>query len=543
MQDVRAMANATLLSITIIAVMDLVTPGERLLPFSVVVVGAVFAAAALTAIRIWPQLRHASPHLAKSSARVLIVGAGQAGQFVAGDLLAYPEWCQKPIGFVDDDTRKRDMQIHGLPVLGTIEELPRIVVEHEIDTVAIAVPSASTKELDRIVGIAQESSARIQIVPIRSAIMTPNGPLRLRDIDLDELLNRPPHASVADVARESLHNRTVLVTGARGSIGFELCKQILQLSPARVIALDNNETGLFYLQRELSAHIEDTTLVPVLADITDSERLGQAFQRYRPDVVFHAAAYKHVPMLEAQPQEAVFVNVLGTFNLCRLAAQSTCERFVFVSTDKAVRPVSVLGFSKRIGELTVRAHQSDSTIFCSVRFGNVVGSRGSALPEFVLQIDAGGPVTVTHPDAERFFMTIPEAASLVIQAGAFARGGELFMLDMGVPVKVVDLVKRIIRLRGLRIGKDIEIVFTGLRPGERLTEELVFDAERTRPTANPAVLRVEDDLQPSLRDLERRIDSLQRIARDGSPVEIRTALAELARDEPISVDLRLRPVV
>lgn len=314
----------------------------------------------------------------------------------------------------------------------------------------------------------------------------------------------------------------------------QVARQILRLNPVCVLALDNNETGLFYLQRELRNEPNGALVKPVLADVTESSKLAQIFQRYRPDVVFHAAAYKHVPMLEAFPEEAVYVNVMGTMNLCRLAAEHGVERFVFISTDKAVQPVNVLGFSKRIGELVVRAYQGSRTIFCSVRFGNVVGSRGSALPEFVRQIDAGGPVSVTHPDVERYFMTIAEAVSLVIRAGADARGGELYMLDMGKPIKIADLVKRIIRLRGLRIGKDIELTYTGLRPGEKLTEELVFEAEQVTPTDNAAIFRVEDAVRPDLRQLQSSVAALVETAGRDDSSALHVLLAKAARGEPLT---------
>lgn len=266
----------------------------------------------------------------------------------------------------------------------------------------------------------------------------------------------------------------------------------------------------------------------MLADVTEPKKLTQIFERYRPDVIFHAAAYKHVPMLESYPEEAVFVNVLGTANLCRAAAENGAERFVFVSTDEAVQPTNVLGFSKRVGELIVRAYRDSQTVFCSVRFGNVVGSRGSALPEFVRQIDAGGPVTVTHPDVERYFMTISEAVSLVIRAGADARGGELLMLDMGKPIKIADIIRRTIRVRGLRVGKDIQLQYTGLRPGEKLTEERVLGSETVTPTGNSSVLRVEDAIRPDREHLEETIAYLADATQRDDPDLLRNLLAMAA---------------
>ncbi|HEX8919606.1 MAG TPA: nucleoside-diphosphate sugar epimerase/dehydratase, partial [Chloroflexota bacterium] len=481
--------------------------------------------------RLWPRLfqGHRS---SREFARVLIVGAGHGGQLVAADLLGNPQWHRHPVGFLDDDPHLSRKSIHGISVLGTIDDLPRIVPEFEVDIVAVAIPSASVHEVERILAIARDTDARIQILPSPAEVMMGDSSMRLRDINLDDLLDRVPDRAALErpEVQSTLRDKVILVTGARGSIGFELCRQLLSLTPARVVALDNNETGLFYLKRELSHDPNKALLSLVLGDVTDEHKMERIFRRYKPVVVFHAAAYKHVGMLEDHPEEAVFTNVIGTLNLCRAAARNECERFVFISTDKAVQPANVLGFSKRIGEFVVRAHQDTETVFCAVRFGNVVGSRGSALPEFIHQIDAGGPVKVTHPDVERYFMTIPEAVSLVIQAGAFARGGELFMLDMGEPIKIRDLAERIIRLRGLRVGKDVHLEYTGLQPGEKLSEEIMFDAERTQPTSNPAVFAVEDAEVPDLVYLEHSIAILAEVATQSDSLAIRSMLERLATD-------------
>lgn len=544
-RDVRALIHASMLSVLVVGVLDAVLPGERPVPLAVVPMGGALALLGLVAARLWRDLLRFKTRGSGEWERILIVGAGQAGRVVVTDLLDNPHLRQLPIGFVDDDPRKRQMKIHGVPVLGTMERLRDIIRDQHVDIVGVAIPSATSHQLDKILAMVQDTSARIMILPSHLEVMSGNQAMRLRNINLDDLLEREPVAVLEDpVVRDSISGRNVLVTGARGSIGFELCKQILRLNPASVLALDNNETGLFYLQRELRSEVNAGLLMPILADVTELSKLSQVFQRYRPDVVFHAAAYKHVPMLEDYPEEAVWVNVVGTLNLCRMATDFGCERFVFVSTDKAVDPVNVLGFSKRIGELIVRAHSAQSsdlaeTIFCSVRFGNVVGSRGSALPEFVHQIDAGGPVTITHPDVERYFMTIAEAVSLVIRAGAEAQGGELFMLDMGQPIKIADLVKRIIRLRGLRIGKDIELRYTGLRPGEKLTEELVFPDEQVRPTSYEGILCVEDDVKPSLLELDSSIAVLVNAASQNDPVVLRDFLSRAARGERVSRKGRL----
>lgn len=541
--DLRAILHATFLGSLTIAVLDVGFRQERLIPISVVAMGGVLTLVGLTASRRWRDVIRLSTRATGEWERVLIVGAGQAGQLVASDLLSHPEQRRQAVAFLDDDPRKSRMRIHGVSVMGDVDHLPAVVHEQQVDVIAVAIPSASLPELDRILDLAQRTHARIQILPSRKEVMAGGTPMRLRDLNLDDLLDRDPGLVLEDpVVQETVGDRVVLVTGARGSIGFELCRQILRLNPVCVLALDNNETGLFYLQRELRSESNGALLKPVLADITEPNKLNQIFERYRPDVVFHAAAYKHVPMLEAYPEEAVFVNVAGTLNLCHTAVEHGCERFVFVSTDKAVQPVNVLGYSKRLGELIVRAHQTSRTTFCSVRFGNVVGSRGSALPEFVKQIDAGGPITVTHPDVERYFMTISEAVSLVIRAGAEATGGELFMLDMGKPIKIADLVHRMIRLRGLRVGKDIEVQYTGLRPGEKLTEELVFSGESICPANYPGIFRVDDEFRPDLAHLERAIALLVDVAGREDAHTLRALLAKLALNEGVPDPIHLSSV-
>jgi FlaA1/EpsC-like NDP-sugar epimerase len=461
------------------------------------------------------------------------------------ELRAARQLSEHPVAFLDDDPRMDGKRIHGIPVLGGIDRLAEVVRENRIDSVAVAIPSATTRDLDRILRLAEDTDARIRILPSHAEVLAGRSPTaHLRDINLDTLLDRIPSSAALEgsLVKDCIRNRVVLVTGGAGSIGSELCRQLVALGPKQVLALDNNESGLFQLEKELADTPGGDLLSIILTSVTADHKVGQVFERYRPDIVFHAAAYKHVPMLQANADEAVFVNVKGTLNLCRSAAENGCERFVFVSTDKAVQPVNTLGFSKRIGELLVRAHAgghtgttpaSRDTVFCCVRFGNVIGSRGSAIPEFIRQIDSGGPVTVTHPDAERYFMTIPEAVSLVIQAGALAQGGELFMLDMGKPVRIEDLVKRLIRLRGLRVGTDIEIAYTGLRPGEKITEELVFAAERTRPTLIPSVHAVEDEILFDLDYLERSVHLLVQIAMSRPEHEVLHALSRIARGQVI----------
>lgn len=532
MPDLRAIADASIVAFAIIAPLDLALPWDHPCPLSVVIIGSVFSLAGLIVVRIGPRMvqPHAVAAPSADCGRVLIVGAGQAGHLVARDLTMGASRQEHVVGFVDDDPRLQGMKIHGIPVLGRTQDLPAIAGKFAVDVIAIAVPSASTRELDQVLGLARTTDARIQILPSQAEVVGGrSASMSLRDIDLDSLLNRIPSTDAlqGEVIQNCVRDRVVLVTGGAGSVGSELCRQLVTLGPAKLIALDNNETGLFHLVNELRGGPGGELLTPVLASVTDEPKLRRVFDRHRPDVIFHAAAYKHVPMLEECADEAIGVNISGTLNVCRMAVRFGCRRFVFISTDKAVHPVNALGYSKRMGELLTRGHRNTGPIFCSVRFGNVIGSRGSALPEFIRQIDAGGPVTVTHPDVERFFMTIPEAVSLVIQAGALAGGGELFMLDMGDPLKIGDLVKRLIRWRGLRVGKDIQVVYTGLRPGEKLSEELVFDREETRATQIPSVHLVRDEMQPDLGDLERAVDRLTRMVADGDEESLLGALQKL----------------
>lgn len=525
--DLRTLLQAWVTGTAIVMAADLAVGREFFLPMSVVLMGSVFAVGGMVLARLWRRFGWRTR--AHTSNRILIVGAGRAGQIVAKDLAMGPE---HPVGFIDDDPGKWNRIILGIPVLGPIDQLHEVVVSHGVDTIAVAIPSASTRELDRVLALAQETEARIQILPSQAEVLSGrSSSMTLRDIKLESVLERIPSTDVLQSAlvRETIGGRVVLVTGGAGSIGSEICRQLITLNPARVLALDNNESGLFHLVQEMSQKPGGECLIPVLASVTAGPKLGRVFEQYRPDIVFHAAAYKHVPMLEEHCDEAVFVNVQGTLNVCQRAVEFGCERVVFISTDKAVHPVNTLGYSKRIGEMLVRAHQQQSpTVFCSVRFGNVMGSRGSAIPEFIRQIQSGGPVKVTHPDVQRFFMTIPEAVSLVIQASSLAGGGEIFMLDMGSPIKVGDLVKRLIRLHGLRIGKDVEITYTGLRPGEKLTEELVFETEEARETDVPGIRLVLDDAVPSLPELQASVRTLVQLATQ-SEAALPELLSSIAR--------------
>ncbi len=433
----------------------------------------------------------------KTPTRILIVGAGESGQNIVWQLKYRVSRCRNQvevIGFIDDDPAKQSLYIEGCPVLGTRVDIPRLAARHKIDLIAIAIHSISGANFRDLLSYCEQTDARIKMVPDVAAILdTANPSLLLRDIQPEDLLGRQPmdwHEGV-DVSKVS--HKVVLVTGAAGSIGSELCRQLITLNPVKLLMIDNNESGLYDLSIELRGRYDEQSLVYILADITHPADMQQVFAQHRPQVVFHAAAYKHVPMLESYPNQAVRTNIGGTHIVATLACMFGVERFVLVSTDKAVNPSCVMGATKRICELMMHklAQRTDHhTLFSVVRFGNVLGSRGSVVPIFQRQIQAGGPVTVTDREMSRFFMTIPEAASLVVQAACLTAGGDLFMLRMGEEVRILDLAERMIRLHGLCPYQDIPIVFTGIRPGEKLHEELNSGVEAIEPTAHPYIVRL-----------------------------------------------------
>jgi FlaA1/EpsC-like NDP-sugar epimerase len=422
----------------------------------------------------------------------LLVGAGDGARLLAHELRQNPNWGFHPVGFVDDHPAKLGSRIAGLPVLGTTYDIPGVVQRKHIDVVIVAIPSATDVTLARITDVARRSSARVLTMPSIGAILRGEAsPTLLRKLKIEEILGRPEVWADIDRCRDFVAGRRILITGAAGSIGTELTRQVAELTPAQIIALDNNETGLHDIKQELLLRSARIDVATVVASVTNARRLGAVFAHYRPEVVFHAAAYKHVSLMEDHPEEAAMVNVVGTYRVAMAAAAEGVARFVLVSTDKAVNPTSIMGATKRIAELVVEAVANQTGLSaCCVRFGNVIGSRGSVIPTFEKQIEAGGPVTVTHPAMKRFFMTIPEAASLIIQAGAFGDRRAIYELEMGDEVSIVELAKQMIRLHGLRVGQDIQIVFTGRRQGEKLREELTHDHELTEPTPHPKIRRL-----------------------------------------------------
>lgn len=410
----------------------------------------------------------------------LIVGAGAAGTLLVRQMLMHPAMRMDPIAFVDDDPDKLRKDIYGVRILGAIKDIERIVDTMGITKVVIAMPSLPIKKLNEVYDVARKTGAECVILPNIDDVMSGNLHVQqLRNVEIEDLLGRDPVHLDQTMIEKQLRGKKILVTGAGGSIGSEICRQVAKFKPKEIIILGHGENSIYQLNMELvGKYSQHFTITPVIADVQDRKRIFEVMDKYQPDVVYHAAAHKHVPLMELNPREAVKNNILGTRNVAEAASHARVKAFVMVSTDKAVNPPNIMGATKRLCEMIVQdmATRSEYTKFVAVRFGNVLGSRGSVIPLFKKQIAEGGPITVTHPDIVRYFMTIPEAAQLVIQAGALARGGEIFVLDMGQPVKIVDLAKNLIRLSGYDEG-DIEIKFTGLRPGEKMYEELLNEGE------------------------------------------------------------------
>jgi len=410
----------------------------------------------------------------------LIVGAGAAGTLLVRQMLMHPAMRMDPIAFVDDDPDKLRKDIYGVRILGAIKDIERIVDTMGITKVVIAMPSLPIKKLNEVYDVARKTGAECVILPNIDDVMSGNLHVQqLRNVEIEDLLGRDPVQLDQTMIEKQLRGKKILVTGAGGSIGSEICRQVAKFKPKEIVILGHGENSIYQLNMELvGKYSQHFTITPVIADVQDRKRIFEVMDKYKPDVVYHAAAHKHVPLMELNPREAVKNNILGTRNVAEAASHARVKAFVMVSTDKAVNPPNIMGATKRLCEMIVQdmATRSEYTKFVAVRFGNVLGSRGSVIPLFKKQIAEGGPITVTHPDIVRYFMTIPEAAQLVIQAGALARGGEIFVLDMGQPVKIVDLAKNLIRLSGFDEG-DIEIKFTGLRPGEKMYEELLNEGE------------------------------------------------------------------
>jgi FlaA1/EpsC-like NDP-sugar epimerase len=502
------------------------------MPYSALTLDAMLSITVLASSRLAARFMEARKHRARQGIRTIVVGAGAAGQLIARESQVSDRANFQVIAFVDDDPSKRGQLLNGIKVEGRIDDLPRLIRDLGAQEVIIAMPSARGTLVRRIVELANTAGARTRTVPSLADVVS--GRIEytaLRPVEIQDLLRRAPIKTDIATVKSLAEGRTVLVTGAGGSIGSELCRQIADLRPDLLVLLDHSENQVFEIEGELRRRNPTLQMAPVIADVRDQTRMRLVFERYRPFAVFHAAAHKHVPLMEENVIEAVTNNVLGTRNVVEASVESGVTHFVLISTDKAVRPTSIMGATKRLAEIIVRlAAAREQRHFVAVRFGNVLGSRGSVVPTFMAQIERGGPVTVTHPDMRRFFMTIPEAVQLVLQAGALGNGGELFVLDMGDPVKIADLARDLIRLSGLEEGEDIEIKYTGIRPGEKLYEEVVFGDEDVRETAHPKVIRVLA-ADPGA-EHEGRIDDLIRLAAV-SPAEdarIREAIVALVPD-------------
>ena len=485
------------------------------------------------AYRLWKDWRH----YRRPGKNVLIVGAGRAGEMLVRDLLRDSDRGYTPVGFVDDDPIKHGKDIHGLPVIGRCADIPAAVNALDVDLLMLALPSADRQQLRRIVGICESTGRPFRTLPRMQDLVTGQVSLRdLRDVRIEDLLGRDVVSLDWQGIGHATHDKTVLVSGGGGSIGSELCRQLARLRPRELILLEQSEYNLYSIELELRRDYPQLPLVVALGDVNDAASVEQLLRRHRPQLIFHAAAYKHVPLLEEQSRAAVTNNIFGTRTLAILADRHACETFVMISTDKAVHPTNVMGASKRVAEITCQAMQTRSkTRFITVRFGNVLGSTGSVIPLFQRQIADGGPVTVTHAEITRYFMTIAEATQLILQASVLGNGGEIFVLDMGEPVKIAYLAEQLILLSGKKPGVDIEIVYTGLRPGEKLHEELFYTEERLADTAQPKIMLARGP-SPDVAAIESALEMLEHACREQDADRIKQLLNGLVPSGATTAD-------
>ncbi len=507
--ELFAILRATTFSMAII-VMLIYLLKLPALPRSVYIGSWVFISIFIGASRVsWRVLRN---YLFLGTTRdfqsVLVIGAGDAGAILIKEIENNPRLKMKVKGIVDDDPSRQGKILNNVPILGTRKKIETLVPELGIDEIIIAIPSATGETIRQLVNICKKTPARLRILP--GIYQSASGLVKnLRDVRMEDLLKREPVQVKLTEMAGYISNKNILVTGAGGSIGSELCRQLANLSPNSLVIIDCCENNLFDIESELHTDYPDVHIIPQLIDIRKEDKLEKVFLEFRPQVVFHAAAYKHVPMMERHPDEAIENNVMGSFIVAKLADRYKAATFVYISTDKAVNPTSVMGATKRMAELIIKELNNNSkTKFASVRFGNVLGSRGSVIPTFVKQIEKGGPVTVTHPDMRRYFMTIPEAVQLVIQAGALTQGGEIFVLDMGEMVKIDVLARDLIRLAGYEPEKDVQIVYTGIRPGEKLYEELFTDPEGLSTTQHERIFVSKKELDIVYTDISNQVSIL-----------------------------------
>jgi FlaA1/EpsC-like NDP-sugar epimerase len=536
-----------------IVFLDFLLPEPLVIPRSIPLIDLALALLLTGAIRMSVRIVHesSSPFLRTlpfparliglrsraNARRALVFGAGDAGEMIVREMLRSPRMDYEPVGFVDDDPGKRGQSIHGVLVLGGREDVPELVQQLQIQDILIAIPSARGKTVRELVQICRNTTAALKILPDLGKMV--NGEVHLSDlrqVSVEDLLGREAAQLDLNLISTYLRGKRILVTGAGGSIGSELCRQILKFAPAEIQLLGRGENSIYEIHRELSRQARFTRLVQVIGDVINKKKLEGVFAMYRPQIVFHAGADKHVPLMELNPDEAVFNNIVGTRNVLEVANAYRAERVVCISTDKAVNPTSVMGCCKRVAELLVRSRLYPDTVAVAVRFGNVLGSRGSVIPHFQQQIQDGGPITVTHRDIKRYFMTIPEAAGLVIQAGAMGKGREIFVLDMGEPVKIWDLATNMIRLAGLEPGRDIDIVESGLRPGEKMHEELLMESETHEPTGHAKIMCVRGEGIDAMRLLT-EIESLTAKAVRMDFGGIRQSLTRLVPEYRVEEDL------
>ncbi|MPZ93392.1 MAG: NAD-dependent epimerase/dehydratase family protein [Propionibacteriales bacterium] len=528
--EARLVVGAQVASLMVLAPAVLIL--DRPVPGSVLVMATVIATALVGAVRFQSRLFAFHRHQSIDTAPLVVIGAGSAGVALTRNIRQQGDLA-RVVAFLDDDPRLRGRKVQGVVVRGSLDDLPEVVRRTGATHAVLAMPSASSETVRRAAALADETGVALRVVPPLSELVSGQVMLRdVRDLEISDLLGRDQvETDLTDIV-DLVRGLTVLVTGAGGSIGSEIARQVTRLGAARVVLLDHDETHLFDTAAGLPP-----TVVQRLADIREASTIDRLFQQERPDLVFHAAAHKHVPLLEKHPVEAAQTNVLGTRNVVRAAQRHGVRRFVFISTDKAVRPNSVMGASKNVGEQVVLGG-ADSMTCCAVRFGNVLGSRGSVVPTFVRQIRDGGPVTITDARMTRYFMSIPEAVRLVLHAAALARGGEVFMLDMGEPVRILDLAHRMIRLSGRRPGLDVEIRVTGIRPGEKLSEELHTADERQHHTSHPAIVRL-DPVTIGAPELDDALAMLITAAAERDDSGVRAVLARLVGGDLVGISARV----
>ncbi|SJZ77343.1 polysaccharide biosynthesis protein [Anaerorhabdus furcosa] len=517
-------ANSLASMLLIIAHFPLIPRGVYIIATILIIVGTIGSRVIYRYLRI--QRKSANKNI-----KSLIIGAGDGGYFLLREINSNPMYENKVIGFIDDDRGKIGRFINGVKILGTCDDIESIVNNYEVKTIFIAIPSAKKEELRRILNVCQKSNVRVRIMSI-AEVKEFNKPV-IRDVSIEDLLGRGEIHLEQDEISDYIENKVVCVTGAGGSIGSELCRQLLKFKPKQLICFDINENSLYDLQQEIeierrkNKYYLDTEVIFLIGSIRDLNRLNYVFNKYNPNVLFHAAAHKHVPLMEDSPREAVKNNIFGTLNVVQACIQNKVEKMVLISTDKAVNPTNVMGATKRMCELIIQAYRNNGvTKLGAVRFGNVLGSSGSVIPLFKKQIESGGPVTVTDPEITRYFMTIPEATQLVLQAGVYANKGDIFVLDMGIPVKISKLAEDLIRLSGLRPYEEIEVKYVGLRPGEKMYEELSLGEEIRHKTKNDLIF-INEPMDIQLDDLLSKINQLETIMYKDLPLEkIRHELLE-----------------